>query len=129
MLSNEPFASLTTFFRTSLIKFYHNSQRMTDSSYHMTVCKKIRVQNILIAKCKSTMFWNFCVGIQMYSASNDDVMKYYLTRVRNKKIQNDYITLEKKGCYVMKGENTNILHFPHNVFYSFTYKSHKLSHA
>ena len=31
MLLSEPLVSLITFFRTSLIKFYHNSQRMSDS--------------------------------------------------------------------------------------------------
>ena len=36
MLLNEPLAILITFFRTSLMKFYHNSQRMSDSFYHIT---------------------------------------------------------------------------------------------
>ena len=36
MLLSEPLASLITFFRTSLIKFYLNSQRMLDSFYHIT---------------------------------------------------------------------------------------------
>ena len=86
MLLNEPLASLISYFRTSLIKSYHNSQRITDSFYHMTESKQMRVQNTLIVKCKSAIFWNFCVGIQMYSASTYDVMKSYLTRVRDKKI-------------------------------------------
>ena len=33
--------SLTTFFWTSLIKFYHNSQRMSDSFYHITESRKL----------------------------------------------------------------------------------------
>ena len=36
MLLSEPLASLITFFRTSLIKFYHNMQRMSDYFYHIT---------------------------------------------------------------------------------------------
>ena len=66
MLLSEPLASLITFFRTSLITFYHNSQRMSDSFFHITesseINEKIRFQNILILTCKSAMFWNFCVG-------------------------------------------------------------------
>ena len=102
MLLSEPLASLITYFRTSLIKSYHNSQRITDSFYHMTESKKMRVQNILIAKCKSAVFWKFCVGIKMYSASTYDVMKSYRTRVRDKKIRNSYITLETRVFYVIK---------------------------
>ena len=69
MLLSEPLANLKTFFRTSLIKFYHNGQRMLDSFYHITESSelnwKIRVQNILIWPCRSAMFENFCVGIHM----------------------------------------------------------------
>ena len=36
MLLSEPLASLITFFKTSLIYFYPNSQRMSDSFYHIT---------------------------------------------------------------------------------------------
>ena len=36
MLSSETLASLITFFRTSLMKFYHNSRRMSDSFHHIT---------------------------------------------------------------------------------------------
>ena len=35
MLLSEPLASLIMFFRTSLIKFYLNSQRMSDSFDHI----------------------------------------------------------------------------------------------
>ena len=35
MLFGEPLASLITFFRMSLMKFYHNIQWMSDSFYHM----------------------------------------------------------------------------------------------
>ena len=49
------------------------------------------------------MFQNICVGIHRYSALTYDVMKSYLTRVRDKKIRNGYITLDTKlGCYVIK---------------------------
>ena len=48
------------------------------------------------------MFSNFCVGIHRYSALTYDVIKSYLTRVRDKKICNGYITIGKKGCYVIK---------------------------
>ena len=99
MLLSEPLASLVTFFRTSLIKSYHNSQRMSDSFYHITESselnkKKIRFQNILISPCRSAMFWNFCVGIHRYRALTYDVMKSYLTCVCDKKIRNGCITSE-----------------------------------
>ena len=48
MLLSEPLASLIPFFRTSLIKFYRNSQRMSDSFYHIAESsesnKKIKFQ-------------------------------------------------------------------------------------
>ena len=42
------------------------------------------------------MFWNSCVVIHMYSALTYDIMKCYLTRVRDTKIRNGYITLETR---------------------------------
>ena len=36
MLLNEPLASLMKIFRMSLVKFYLNSQWMSDSFYHIT---------------------------------------------------------------------------------------------
>ena len=42
------------------------------------------------------MFSNFCVGIHKYSALTYDVMKSYITRVRDKEIRNGYITLETR---------------------------------
>ena len=55
MLLSEPLASLITFFRTTLIKLYHNSPQMPDSFYHITESSdldlKIRVQNILNWPC------------------------------------------------------------------------------
>ena len=83
MFLSEPLASLITFFRTSSIKFYYNSQQMSDSFYH-----------ILIWPCGSAMFWNFCVGVHRYSALTFDVIQSYLASVQDKKICNDYITLE-----------------------------------
>ena len=44
----------------------------------------------------SAMFSNFSVGILRYSALTYDVMKSYLTRVRDKKIRNGYITLNTR---------------------------------
>ena len=72
MLLREPFASLITSFRTGLIKFYHNSQRMSDFFYHITetteLNKEIKFQNKLISPRRSIIFWNFRVGIHRYSA-------------------------------------------------------------
>ena len=52
ILLSEPLAGLVTFFRTSLIQFYLNTQRMSDSFYQITelnkLKRKIRVQNILM---------------------------------------------------------------------------------
>ena len=52
MLLSEPLASLITFFKTSLIKFDLNSQRMSDFFDQITelseLMEKIAVQNILI---------------------------------------------------------------------------------
>ena len=48
------------------------------------------------------MFRNFCVGIHRYSVLTYDVIKSYLKGVRDKKIRHGYITLEKKGFYVIK---------------------------
>ena len=45
------------------------------------------------------MFQNFYIGIHSYSALNYDVMKSYLTGVRDKKIRNGYITLETGLLY------------------------------
>ena len=42
------------------------------------------------------MFYNICVGIHRYSVLTYDVMKSYLTRVRDKKIRNGKITLETR---------------------------------
>ena len=36
MLFSKPLASLITFFKMSLLKSYHNSQRMSCSFYHIT---------------------------------------------------------------------------------------------
>ena len=55
MLLSEPFDELYYFFKMSLIKFYLNSQRMSDSFYHITELSelnwKIGVQNIFIWPC------------------------------------------------------------------------------
>ena len=46
MLLSAPLASLITFFRTCFIKFYHNSQRMSDSFYHITEFSvRIKLEN------------------------------------------------------------------------------------
>ena len=60
MLLSEPLASLITFFRTGFKQFYHKTQRMSDSFYHITESSKLNgkiwVQNILISPCRSAMF-------------------------------------------------------------------------
>ena len=90
MLLSKPLASLITFFRTSLIKFYLNSQRMSDSFYHITESKTYSFGHVLdflrrmTSLCKHT-----------YSAIYI-VKKSYLTRVRDKKIRNGYITWETR---------------------------------
>ena len=42
---SEPLASLITFFRTSLIKFYHNSQRMSVSFLSHNSVQRIKSEN------------------------------------------------------------------------------------
>ena len=90
MLLSDPLASLIKFFRTSLIKFYHNSQRMSDSFYQITepseLNKRNKVPKILISPCRSAIFWNFCVGIHRYGALTYNVIKSYLTRVRQENL-------------------------------------------
>ena len=49
MLLSEPLASLITFFRPSSIKFYLNSQRMSDSFYHIT-------ESLILNVCKTRKF-------------------------------------------------------------------------
>ena len=65
MLLSEPVASLITFFRTSLIEFYLNSQQISDSFYHITKSSKlnltIRVQNVPNLPCRLGTFCCFCV--------------------------------------------------------------------
>ena len=53
MLLSEPLASLITFFKTSLIKCYLNSQRMSDSFYHITKSNKF------IKKKKGSITYSF----------------------------------------------------------------------
>ena len=81
MLLSEHLASLI-FFR---IKFYPNSQRMSDSFYQITESSELnlknKVRNILIGPCRSPMLRNVFVGIHGYSALTYDVIKSYLTRV------------------------------------------------
>ena len=42
MLLSEPLASLIALFKTSLIKFYLNNQRMSDSFYHITELSELK---------------------------------------------------------------------------------------
>ena len=46
MLLSEPLANLITFFRTSLIKFYHDGQPLSDSFYHMTESCELKKKEI-----------------------------------------------------------------------------------
>ena len=57
---SKPLASLTTFFKTSLIKFYHNSQQMSDSFYY--IHSELNLQKKGPKHTHLDMFWNFCVG-------------------------------------------------------------------
>ena len=74
---------------------------MSDS-YYITESSelnlKIRVQNILTWPCMSVTFCNFCGrlrhDVNIYSTSTYDVMKSYLTCMRDKNIGNGYITLK-----------------------------------
>ena len=62
MLLSELLASLITFFRTSLIKFYHNSQGMSDSFYQITEFRESNEKKKgpkHTGLCRSAMFWNF----------------------------------------------------------------------
>ena len=42
------------------------------------------------------MFYNFCIGIHIYSAFTYDVMETYLTCVSDEKIYNGYVTLKTR---------------------------------
>ena len=46
MLFSEPLASLITFFRTSSIKSYHNSLRMSDSFYHISESSELKKKRV-----------------------------------------------------------------------------------
>ena len=63
MLLSKPLASLITFFRMSLIKFYHDSQRMSDSVYRMTECFELNNKEGLkyTAKCGQPCVSNFAL--------------------------------------------------------------------
>ena len=103
MLLSEPLASLITFFRTNLIKFFLKSQQMSDCFYHITESNKLNEKK----KSKNTLIWPCLSDSEflrrmmerckhMYSAIYD-VMKSYLTHVwkkkKKKKKCNGYITL------------------------------------
>ena len=45
MLSSEPLVSLISFLGKSLIEFYHNSQQMSDSFYHITESSELKLKN------------------------------------------------------------------------------------
>ena len=96
----EPLASLITFFRTSLIKFYRHSQRMSDSFYHITESRELKKEKKKkkTEHTHSAMFWIFLRRMaswckRTYSVTYD-VKKSYRTRVWDKKFRNGYITLE-----------------------------------
>ena len=61
MLSSEPLVSLIAFFRTSLIKFYRNSQRMSDSFYYINESSELHLKNKVLKYTHLAMLWNFCV--------------------------------------------------------------------
>ena len=66
MLQSEPLVSLITFFRTSLMKFYLNSQRMSDSFYRVTEPSELNLENKDPKHTHLAMFWNFYVGRHVY---------------------------------------------------------------
>ena len=68
MLLSEPLGSLLTFFRTSLIKFYLNSQPMSDSFYYITESSDLKEKKI---SSKNTLIR---VEIHRYSALTYDVI-------------------------------------------------------
>ena len=79
MILSEPLESLRTFFMTSLIKLYHNSQRMSVSYYHITECithLAMLVSHVL----------DICVGIHRYSTLTYDVIKSYLCETKKKMV-------------------------------------------
>ena len=67
MLSSKHLATILdldlTFFRTSLMKFYLNSQRMSDSFYHITESSRLYLKKDEGPKhTHLAMFWIFCIG-------------------------------------------------------------------
>ena len=62
MLLGEPLASLITFFKTSLIKFYLNSRLMSDSFNQITESSDLNIKHMGPKLTHLAMFWNFCVG-------------------------------------------------------------------
>ena len=62
MLLSKPLASLITCFRTNIIKFYVNNQRISDSFYFITESRELKKNNKGPKHTHSAMFWNFCVG-------------------------------------------------------------------
>ena len=59
MFLSKPLASLITFFRMSLRKFYHNCQRMSDSFYHITESGELQKNK----GPKHTCVGQLCFGI------------------------------------------------------------------
>ena len=79
------FGELNNIFQDEFMKFYLNSQRMSDSFNHITESryfnfKKMKVQNILIWPCFGFLRRMTSWSTYTYSAIYD-VMKSYLTRV------------------------------------------------
>ena len=62
MLLSEPLASLITFFRTSLIKFYLYSQTMSDSFYHITELSELNWKKKGPKHSFGHVLEFFCVG-------------------------------------------------------------------
>ena len=59
MLLSEPLVSSIIFFRTSLIGFYLNNQRMSDSFYHITESSELSLKKKGLKHIHVAMFWNF----------------------------------------------------------------------
>ena len=83
MLLSEPLASLITFFRTSLIKFYYNSQRLSDSFYHIETRKFAmailhRKQDLLCDKQKAYQQQRCVNSAQPALTAKADLNRYLL---------------------------------------------------
>ena len=74
MLLSEPLASLITFFKTSLITFYLNSQRMSDSFYHITESSELNKKK---KKKKGSKTYSFGHVLEFLSRMTSSCKRMY----------------------------------------------------